>query len=211
MANLSKSCTCKPPNLDAYSNISFLYLAGIHLRRRSFVILLYWSIYSFEGFGRDSRMCVIMLQTRLFSTDIFPLSFIVRFLLFHCLIKTSFTCGYFKLHFVLVIYCKSRASNSEPKSTITCSFHFIISYFFYSAVPFHTKLNYFSFLRYSLSNPTPSKKNSVYVGIKSYFNNRVVSLAYSYILFSFPDNCIPLISLISLMASPNISAQITKM
>ena len=70
--NLLKLCNCNPPRLYGYSNISLLYFGGFPLPRKSVVVFSYCSTYIWEGLGRDNRMWVIMLDTRLFNTEIFP-------------------------------------------------------------------------------------------------------------------------------------------
>ena len=90
IANLFIVYSCNPPSLEGCSKISFLYFASFPLHRKSLVISSYSSIYFPDGLGRDSRICVIMLETMLLNTDTFPC--IVNFLLFHCL-NISFIFG----------------------------------------------------------------------------------------------------------------------
>ena len=56
-----------PPNFEEYSSIYFIYFGVFPLHKKSAIIT-----YSVDGFGRDKRMSVIMLDTRLSYTEIFP-------------------------------------------------------------------------------------------------------------------------------------------
>ena len=116
MANLSKLCNCSPPNFDGYSNNSLLYIVGFPFHKKSFnyhIVILFY-VFSGRVFGRDRRISVIMLGSRLLITESFPL--IVRFLRFHFL-STFFT--FTKLQCVLIMFYKSLALNPMPKSTNT--------------------------------------------------------------------------------------------
>ena len=71
IANLFILYSCNPPSLEGRSKISFLYFAGFPLYRKSFVISSYSSIYFPDGLGRNSMICVMMLETSLLNTETF--------------------------------------------------------------------------------------------------------------------------------------------
>ena len=79
---------------------------------------------SWDGLGRDSRMCVIILDIKLLNTEIFP--FIVRCLLFRCL-SVFFIFGNFSVQLLFVILFSSfvlKVTPNKTNSSVNSSFSF---------------------------------------------------------------------------------------
>ena len=151
-----------------------------------------------------------MLEAKLLKTKILP--FRVNLLLFHCL-KILLIFGNFNLQLLSVILFNSLVLKCMPYSTnSSVSSNFPLSKLIILPSPAAPSCTTLFFSIFTLRPETRWKLSSTLFKLfLQFLVMRVVSSAYCDILCSYPKIVNPSILLFSLIAMPNISAQITKM